>query len=179
METSIPLKARFILFGIIGSLLIGTFALWVFVEGAASLSKPFNIIVQILMALIGIIAFPNAIMGMRKLFGQRTGFVIGDEGIRDNTVSSSVSTFAWHEIRGFRMDVAGPSQVPVIAVDLVDSDIYMHGVNGVRKKILNSNINTFGTPVVIRPTLLDIDPLELMRLLETRLEAHRSGTTNG
>lgn len=170
MQLEVRIKKQFLISGIMGSLVLCGIAFIILIYSTPGMSSPWRYVVQALQVIIILFSIPNAILGIRRLIGSRIGLRISDEGVSDITVANAGRMYLWKEIKAIRLHDANQVKIPFIAIELLDPDIFMHGKIGVARKILQTNIAKYGTPVVIRPTVLDIDPHILLDALREGLD---------
>lgn len=103
----------------------------------------------------------------RKLFDNKPGLIINEEGIFDNTSALSGKMIPWSNIRGIRTGQVASTKF--IYIDLIDPDQFTHQFSGWKRKLIETNVRMVGTPVSISSTALNVRFDELCKLLESRI----------
>jgi hypothetical protein len=114
---------------------------------------------------------------IRKLFDNRIGLTINEDGIIENTNNSSVGLINWEDIIGF--EIVKIKSTKIIFVKTKKPDKYIERANSwLHKNFMKSNKKTAGTPISINPGVLKIKSDELEELLRTEFEKRKNKATN-
>lgn len=158
-EIKIPLNKFKISLLTIGSILFviaGYFMLWNFI------------------GIIAIIFFgATGVYGLAKLFDSKTGLKIDSNGITDNSNATSIGLIKWKDIYQIRSEQVASEKF--IMIDLIDPDKYLDKVkNGLKKRLMKTNMRMYGTPISITSRTLKYNFLELERILRTEFERNKN-----
>jgi hypothetical protein len=61
---------------------------------------------------------------------------------------------------------------------VTDPNQFLENVKGLKRKMMQGNMNTYGTPLSISPNTLKYDFNALEKLLQERLNEHQNKTPN-
>ena len=178
----IPLNKTKLLFGIIGSALLMLLGFWMFIQ-AEEIARTsvffffqspfFNRIISGLAILIfGWVV----IYGIKKMNTKSIGLIIDNDGIRDNSGILSVGLIKWNDITEIKTATYGSSRFLLIFVK--EPNQFLENVKGFKRKMMQGNMNTYGTPVSISPNALKCNFNELEKILQERLSERQNETPN-
>lgn len=123
---------------------------------------------------VGAIVFGFAtIILFIKLFDKKPGLIIDQEGIMDNTNSSSVGLIRWSEITGITTKKIASTQF--ILLQVKNPEEYISKASRLKKLSLRQNLNSYGTPITLTSVGLDCTFSELERLI---LESYNQSKAN-
>lgn len=118
----------------------------------------------------GVLFFGTALMyGLRKLFDKKSGLIIDESGITDNTNASSVGLINWSDITDIKTEKVMSTKFLLIYTS--NPDKYLESVGGLKRKLMEGNMKMYGTPLSITSNTLkyNFDKLEKL-ILERRQE---------
>ncbi len=87
------------------------------------------------------------IYGMIKLFDQKYGLIINKDGITDNTNASSVGLINWADISS--IETKQVMSTKFLLIFIKNPHIYLNRTTGLKRKLLQANMNMYGTPLSI------------------------------
>jgi hypothetical protein len=103
------------------------------------------------------------IYGFRKLFDKTMGLTIDGNGITDNTNASSVGLINWKDITEIK--TARVMSTRFLLIYTTNPGIYLDKSKGLKKKLMQNNMRTYGTPLSINSNTLKYDFDDLEKLL--------------
>lgn len=104
------------------------------------------------------------IFGITKLFDKRSGLIIDQDGITDNSNASSIGLIKWTDITGIRTEQVMSTKF--FLIDVKNPEDYIENSNSsIQKKLLRANMNKYGTPLSVISSTLDYDFDRLERLI--------------
>lgn len=113
---------------------------------------------------------------LRKLFDNRIGLTVDDNGILDNTNASSIGLIKWTDITEIRTAQVASTKFLLIYVN--NPDIYLNKVNGFKRKLLVWNNRIYGTPLSITSNSLKYNFNDIEKLVNDRLIEHQESRLN-
>ena len=114
----------------------------------------------------GIVVFGSGIIfGITKLVDKRSGLVIDNDGITDNSNASSIGLIRWTDITGFRTKEVMSAKF--ILIDVKNPLDYIENSNSrFKSTLLRANMNKYGTPLSVISNTLNYDFNRLEKLLK-------------
>jgi len=106
---------------------------------------------------------------VKRLFGDKIGLTIDQEGIIDNSRSISVGRIRWEDIEGIQTLKIGSNRMLMLLVNNPDHYIEL-GKSGIAKKLMKSNFKNYGSPITITTNALKINHDQLAELIMKKLE---------
>lgn len=100
----------------------------------------------------------------RKLFDEKLGLTIDNEGITDNTSATSVGLIDWEDIVGIERVEIASTKILLILTNKPDKYIE-RAKNGLAKRAMKSNYKMYGTPISIISSPLKMKFTELENLI--------------
>ncbi|MCY2686784.1 STM3941 family protein [Salinimicrobium sp. TH3] len=118
----------------------------------------------------GIVFFGLAlIFGIKKLFDKRSGLIIDQEGITDNSNASSIGLIKWADITDIRTEQVMSTKF--FLIDVKNPEYYIENSNSrLKMKLLRANMSSYGTPLSITLSTLDYDFHRLEKLIKESRE---------
>ncbi|RYD74042.1 MAG: hypothetical protein EOP53_19030 [Sphingobacteriales bacterium] len=105
----------------------------------------------------------------KKLFDKKPGLIISEEGVCDNTSAFRFGLIPWSdivEIYEYSMQASIASKQYFTTIVLVDPDKYIsREKNTIKRRLLNVNLKSYGSPVHISTNGLATNHTELLKLL--------------
>lgn len=131
-----------------------------------------------------IASYGSTIMGLlgvyffsRKLFDDKPGLVIDENGIYDNTSAFNFGFIPWSDIsqiyeRTVQASIA--SKQHFITIGLLNPDKYIsREKNSLKRKLLSANANSYGSPIHISTNGLKTNHHELLQVLTEEFIKHK------
>ena len=117
----------------------------------------------------GLIIFSILLFGgvylLFKALNNKSTVIVNKEGISNNT--NGMGLIPWKFIEGFEISRVGASQALVIKTN--DDQALLSRMNGISRKLMQSNISKLGSPVVIMENEFD----ESLSTVKTKLEDYK------
>jgi hypothetical protein len=131
-----------------------------------------------------IVAYGSMLMGLfgiyfftKKLFDKRPGIVIDAQGITDNAGAMSVGLILWNDISDIKeriIQVSLFSKQSFVVIILKHPETYISKqTNAIKRKIMSSNLNGYGSPINITSNGLKIKHNELLLLMKENLKKYK------
>jgi hypothetical protein len=114
-----------------------------------------------LAGIAGVLFFGAALVyGLRKLFDKKSGLIVDETGIIDNTNASSVGLIKWSDITDIRTEKVMSTKFLLIYTS--NPDKYLERAGGLKRKLMQGNMKMYGTPLSITSNTLkyNFDKLE-------------------
>jgi hypothetical protein len=113
----------------------------------------------------GIIFFGAALIyGISKLFDNKPGLIIDENGISDNSNASSVGLINWSDIVEIKAEQVMSTKFLLIYVK--NSEEYITKTkSALKRKLLQANMNKYGTPISIIYNTLSWDFAKVEKLI--------------
>ena len=125
--------------------------------------------IQILGVVAAVFLGGALIFAMKKLFDNKVGLVIDDEGIVDNSNATSVGLIEWKDIIGVSTYQVASTKFLILETN--DPEKYIsRGKNAIVRRGMKMNHNLYGSPLTIISNSLKIKHSELEKLLATEFE---------
>ncbi|MBN1463967.1 MAG: hypothetical protein JXQ69_01195 [Paludibacteraceae bacterium] len=109
-----------------------------------------------------------SIYGFIKLFDKRIGLSIDENGITDNSNASSVGLIEWNDIVEIKTEHF--KYTKFILIYISNPNKYLKRVNGFKRKLMQANMNMYGTPLSITSSTLKYNFDDLDSLLKDNLK---------
>lgn len=135
----------------------------------------------------GLASYGSTIMGLfgiyffsRKLFDKKPGLILSEQGIYDNVSAFKFGLIPWSDIsqvyeRSVQASIA--SKQHFITIGLVDPDKYIsRETNFLKKKLLQANAKSYGSPIHISVNGLKTNHNELLQLVHSYFEKYHQST---
>ena len=177
-KIEIPINKTKLLFGIIASILLVLLSLWFFsqAEETAKTSVFFffqNTFFNQIISGLGILIFGwTTLYAIKKMNKNNIGLTIDDIGITDNSGILGAGLIKWTEITEIKTETYGTSKFLLVFVK--EPNQFLENMKGFKRKMMQGNMNTYGTPLSISPNTLKYDFNELERLLQEKLSKQQN-----
>jgi len=160
--------------GLIASIVFVLIGLWLLVyQPTTSNSLVNNPFVKYGAAIACVIFFGFGIFYFaKKLSDKKPGIVIDNDGIHDNSSAVSVGFIPWSNILQFVTTKVMKQEFLIIIVDNPATYIDQQ-TNFIKKKGMEYNFKTYGSPLAISANGLKCSLSELMTILEKKLLQHK------
>jgi len=145
----------------------------IFLLNITDLPLRFNPIVVKSTAVLCIIFFGmTGAYGIKKLFDDKTGLLIDENGIFDNTNAVSIGLIEWADITG--IEVKQIATQKFIMVYISNPDVYINKASGMKRKLMQQNNKFYGSPVSITSNSLKCNLDYLEKKLNSKLSEWRA-----
>ena len=174
-QIEIPLsknKLFFTLFGAIGFVLIG---LWFLISPPISSTQIFGISsIYSIVGFISVLFFGlGAVIIFRKISDEKAGIIINSQGIIDNSSGVSAGLIPWKDIQEIK--VAQVMNQKFLMLIVKNPQDYLAKVtNSIKRKGMEINYKTYGSPISISASSLKTDFDELHKLLIDKMKEYNS-----
>ncbi|MDB5200677.1 MAG: hypothetical protein JWQ27_86 [Ferruginibacter sp.] len=113
----------------------------------------------------------------KKLFDKKPGLIIDEHGIYENTSAFAFGLIPWSDIAYIEehiLQVSVASKQYFVTVALTDPEKYIsREKNLLKRKLLNANARSYGSPIHISTNGLKTTHQELLQLLKNALTKYR------
>jgi hypothetical protein len=100
---------------------------------------------------------------------KKYGLIIDSDGITDNTNASSIGLIVWPGILSSKTRQVMSTKFLLIFIK--NPDVYLDRTDGLKRKLLQANMNMYGTPLSITANSLKCNFDELENLINSNLQA--------
>lgn len=113
-----------------------------------------------------------AIVALRKLFDNKPGFILDNQGLTDNSSGFSAGRISWSDIES--ISVVQIKRTKLIMLSIKDSKNFISNQkSSLKKKIMQMNMNLYGVPVSISSNSLQIKFDDLLSLINEYWNANK------
>lgn len=109
---------------------------------------------------------------IRKLFDNKTGFSIDENGIIDNSNATSVGLIEWDDITGIETLRIASTKILLLRTDKPEKYIDK-AKDGISKRAMKANNKLYGSPLSIISNSLKIKFDDLEQLIKTEFEKRK------
>ncbi|MES2592219.1 MAG: STM3941 family protein [Bacteroidota bacterium] len=170
-KIEIPISKTKLLFGIGASILFVVLGVY-FITAMADQQTRFNPILVKGIGVASILLFGlTGIYGVKKMFDNTIGLTIDENGIFDNTNTSSVGLIKWTDITEIKTEQAASTKFLLIYT--VNPDFYLNKVKGFRRKLMEGNNRMYGTPLSITANTLKCSFNDLEKMINDGLNEQK------
>lgn len=175
-KTEIPLSKTKILLLLMGSITFVILGLLFIITPETFTTTIFRNSKTIMFAGIAAILFfsMTSMFGIKKLFDQTTGLTIDKKGITDNSNASSVGLINWTDIKAIKATQVVSTKFLLIFVN--NPEKYLERLSGWKRKLLESNMKTYGTPISITSNTLKYNFKDLEKLIMSKYNEKQGET---
>jgi len=177
-KIEIPLRKNKIAGITISSFVFVIAGIWLFINANDFQNHPLiffrNPIVVKIMGIAGTLFFTaTGIFGIKKLFDKKPGLIIDQNGITDNTSALSTGLIEWKDILEINTKQVMTTRFLLIKVKKPEK--YLEKAkNGMKAKLMKSNMKIYGTPLSISYNTLKYDFKKLQDLIQTEFDKHKN-----
>ncbi|HLP63124.1 STM3941 family protein [Flavobacterium sp.] len=131
---------------------------------------------QFSLKLVGVLIFAIPIMlfilwfSGKKIIDKKPGLVLDSRGIIDNVSLSEIGIISWSNIT--KVSIIKHNYSQFLLIYLKNNDSIMSRLSGFKKRIAKNNIEKFGTPFIINISNLKIDNLELLKIIQNKIQTN-------
>ena len=115
-----------------------------------------------------------ALVLVKKISGSPIGLIINDEGILDNSGGVPAGQIPWKDIREITLLKVANQRFIMIVVNNPEDYIKLQN-NFIRRKTMEINYKSYGSPISISSNTLKYDLDELFHLLQEKLNEQKVG----
>lgn len=108
----------------------------------------------------------------KKLIDNKTGLIIDQNGITDNTTATSIGLIEWTDITGIGTVQIAHTKILMLETDKPEKYIE-RAKNGIAKRAMKANHKMYGSPLSITASSLKIKYNELEQLIKTEFEKRK------
>ena len=108
----------------------------------------------------------------KKLFDNKVGLTIDQDGITDNSSATSVGLIEWKDIKGIETLQIVSTRILMLRTDQPDKYID-RAKNGISKRAMKANLKMYGSPLSIISNSLKIKFVDLERLILSEFEKRK------
>jgi len=108
----------------------------------------------------------------KKLFDNKVGLTIDQDGITDNSNATSIGLIEWKDIKGIETLQIVSTKILMIMTDQPDKYID-RAKNGISKSAMKANFKMYGSPLSIISNSLKIKFVDLERLIVSEFEKRK------
>ena len=110
---------------------------------------------------------------IKQFKSKKPAIIINDSGITDSSSFASVGFIPWADISGIEI-TSNSLRKKLLAIKLTNPENYLtKGNTNTKRKVLESYLNTFGTPVVISASSIKFDFDKLTKIIEAKLDNYK------
>lgn len=109
----------------------------------------------------------TTVYAVKKMFDKNAGLIIDNQGITDNTHASSIGLIKWEDITEIRMAQVMSSRF--LLIYMPNYTAILEKYTGIRRKIMEQNMKTYGTPVSITTDTLNCQLDDLVKLIGEKM----------
>jgi hypothetical protein len=172
---AIPLNKNKLILLLSGSIIFIAMGIW-FVVAPPSVSNPVlgNPVLIFCVGIVSIIFIGfGAVLFVKKLSDRSPGLIINDQGITDNSGGTSVGFIPWTEIVKIVQTTIANQKFLILFVQ--EPEKYIQKEKGFKKKFMQMNYNSYGSPVTISTNALGYNADELYRIIVKKFNEHKKG----
>lgn len=106
---------------------------------------------------------------LRNWKDRKTGVIIDDSGITDNTILFSAGNIPWSDIQ----EIKQTKDKLLIILVITPTTYISRQPNYVKRRFMTKLLQTHGSPIILASNELKSDFVELQNLLQTERKAHK------
>ena len=169
-KVEIPLSKTKLLLGISGSILFVLLGVFLFtVAGNQTRFSPAFIKWA---GIAGILFFSaTGVYGIRKMFDNKIGLTIDENGILDNTNASSIGFIKWSDIT--EIETAKVASTKFLLIYTTNPEYYLGKASWFKRKLMEGNSKMYGTPLSITSNTLKCKFKDLEKIVYDRFHKQR------
>ena len=174
----IPLSKKKIYFAILGCLLFVIAGIWLFFNTSLYLEFPLRLFRNPMIikgvGILSILFFGTiGILQIKKIFDKKAGLIIDSSGITDNSNATSVGLIEWNDISDIKTKKIMSTKF--LLINITNPEKYIgKAKNGMKAKLMRSNMKMYGTPLSITSNTLKYDFGKLEQLIQTEFERNKN-----
>jgi len=172
----IPLSKKKLILLFLGALIFVVLGVWFITSPVTFMDTGYRNRPKLEIEIVGyacIIFFGAcAIVGAYKLFDNKLGLIIDENGITDNSSGVSLGFVKWDDISGTGVKQIGRQRFLLIYIKNADHYIDEQS-NWLKKKMIVMNYKMYKTPITISSNGLKCNFDEMVGLINKNIEAHK------
>ena len=162
----IPTSSRFILLGLLGSILFVVIGIVMF---NSEPSRKYSSTFLQSWGLIGIAFFSlTSMYCLKKLFDNKPGLIIDENGIWNNSSIISNHTIQWSELKGASLTKIGKEKI--LFLYFKDDNGFILKFNFIERFLMRLNLSLYNSPIGISTRSLKYDVEKLNRQIQYRIK---------
>jgi hypothetical protein len=162
-EISIKLSKRNTLLLLVGAMTFIAVSIWLW--NYSNVQVQFSPVIVKFIAAIGVLFFTICLMfGVVKLFDNKPGLIINDQGIVNNTLGLNSQIIRWNNVK--RLEVIKIKNTKILLVFTDNPSEVIEGANIWSKFFMQQNMKWYGTPISITATMLECNFEELLSYIK-------------
>lgn len=114
----------------------------------------------------------TGITGIKKMFDNKVGLIIDENGIIDNSSGVSIGLIKWSDITAITREEISSTQFLLLYIS--NPDFYLSQAKGLKRKMMEANNRMYGTPLSMSSNGLKCKFSELEKLLNENLNKYRT-----
>lgn len=170
----IPLSKAKTFLSLLGALLFVVAGVFFMLTPAtfATTARPSTLLIQII-GLASVLFFGLCLVFIVKsLFDTKPGLILDEYGITDNSSASSIGLIEWKDIAGIETIQIASTKLLMIYTHQPEKYI-QRAKNGLMRTVMQTNYKSYGSPISIASTALNIKFRDLETLINTELEKRK------
>ncbi|MDQ3635851.1 MAG: hypothetical protein M3405_15300 [Acidobacteriota bacterium] len=174
-RTKIEMSKSTLVLSFLGTVLFMLLGFWMIIDSESfAMSKGSSPLIPIVIGILGV-AFSGVCLVniLRLLFNRNAGLTIDQNGITDNSHSTSVGFIDWNDITGTKRVDIGVTRILLLFTDKPEKYISRAKTSRFRR-VLEANNRKYGTPISIMSGTLEIKFGDLEKLILEKLETKDS-----
>ena len=173
MSTNLPiiisLSKGKLLLSILGAFAFVAIGFWFVLDPPSRTGSSMESVLILVLGLASILFFGAiGLVVIRKLFDQRPGLIINEQGLMDNSGGLSAGLILWQDIENFQVLQIQRQRLILILVNN-PQDYIDRQSNSWKRKLMAINYRQYGTPISISSNGLKISFDELLEILKHHL----------
>jgi hypothetical protein len=162
----------------LGSFLFVVAGIWLFTNSTEFQNHSMRLLRNpMVVKSVGIIASiffgATGIYGIRKIFDNKVGLIIDENGITDNSNASSIGLIEWNDISEIKTEQVMSTKFLLIEIENPEKYI-AKAKNKMKARLMKTNMKMYGTPLSITSNTLKYDFDELGKLIQTEFEKNKN-----
>ena len=171
-RVEIPLNKKKIMLLLICAILLFSGGIWITLNPenfTIGIFKYINPNTLKIWGISGAIFFGLAlIFGIKKLLDRKAGLIIDENGITDNSNASSIGLIKWEDISGIKTKQILSAKF--LLIEVKNPKEYIERTNNrMKTKLMQANMDSYGTPLSITSNTLKYDFEQLEKLIKKYL----------
>ncbi len=173
-KIEIPLSKKKILLLFIGATIFVILGILFIIIPETFISTIFiNSEIIIIVGIVSVLFFGLcAVFAGKKLFENKAGLTIDDNGITDNTNATSIGLIEWEDITGIEILQIMSTKILMLMTDRPEKYINK-AKNGISKRAMKANHKMYGSPLSIISNTLKIKFKDLEILIKNEFEKRK------
>jgi len=173
----IPFSKSKLALMLVGSILFVALGVWFLIDAFGSNILLGNRIIKVVVGLIGILFFSwVGFFISRKLFDNRPGLIISDQGIVDQSSGTCAGFVSWEDILEIKeVRISGQTFINIV---VRDPEVYIERQESTfRRRLMRANQKRFGSTIGISANGLQCSHRKLKLLLDARFLEYKMANT--